>query len=54
MSWSIEMEKMITNFSIRKQFFIFTAFVCIGLIIVQLAIYYGELDAKGIIGACLT
>jgi len=47
------MNDWISNFSIRRQFFIFTAFVCIGLIAVQLAIYFGELEVKGIIAVCL-
>ncbi len=39
-----KMEKLVTNFSIRKQFYLFTGFVCIGLVILQSAIHYAELD----------
>ncbi len=46
------MEKWITNFSIRKQLYIFTVFVCVGLIVVQSTIYYGELGLYEIAGVC--
>ncbi len=47
------MEKLITNFSIRKQLYLFTGFVCVGLIAVQSVIYFGELDLTGSAVACL-
>ena len=47
------MEKLITNFSIRKQFYIFTGFVCVGLIAVQCAMYFGKLGIPGSAVACV-
>ena len=47
------MEKLITNFSIRKQFYIFTGVVCIGLIAVQCAMYFGKLGIPGSTIACV-
>jgi len=47
------MEKLITNFNITKQFYLFTGVVCIGLICMQSAIYFGDLGIKAISGLCL-
>jgi methyl-accepting chemotaxis protein len=43
-SWSAIMEKLVTNFNIRKQFYLFTGFVCVGIAALQTAIYFGELS----------
>ncbi len=43
------MEKLVTNLSIGKQFYMFTGFVCIGLIALQSVIYFAELEITGII-----
>jgi methyl-accepting chemotaxis protein len=52
-SWSNGMEKLITKFSIRKQFYIFTGFVCVELIAVQSVIHMGGLDLTGVAVVCL-
>jgi methyl-accepting chemotaxis protein len=41
------MEKLVTNLNIRKQFYLFTGFVCIGLLILEGLIYFGELELMG-------
>jgi methyl-accepting chemotaxis protein len=41
------MEKLVTNFNIRKQFYLFTAVVCVGLVILQCAVYFAELNLMG-------
>lgn len=43
------MEKLITNFSIRKQFYLFTGFVTIGLFIVGCINHYANLDVAGMV-----
>ncbi len=47
------MEKLITKFNITKQFYLFTGVVCIGLIGVESAIYFGGLGIKATSGLCL-
>lgn len=48
------MEKLITNFNIRKQFYLFTGFVSIGLILLECAVHFGELGIVGrIIGSSI-
>jgi len=42
-----KMEKLVTNFNIRKQLYLFTGFVCVGLTIVQCAIHFGQLGLFG-------
>lgn len=38
------MEKLVTNFNIRKQFYLFTGFVCLGLIALESINYYIEFE----------
>jgi methyl-accepting chemotaxis protein len=48
------MEKLITNFNIRKQFYLFTVFVSIGLILLECTVYFGEFGiVGGIIGSSI-
>jgi methyl-accepting chemotaxis protein len=47
------MEKLVTNFNITKQFYLFTGVVCVGLTGVQSAIYFGSLGIKATSGLCL-
>lgn len=48
------MEKLVTNFSIRKQFYLFTAFVCVGLITLESVIHYAALNfIEGIIASAV-
>ena len=50
----IRMEKLITNFNIRKQFYLFTVFVSIGLILLECTVYFGEFGiVGGIIGSSI-
>lgn len=46
------MEKLITKLNILKQFYLFTAVVCVGLIAVQSAIHLGELGLKASAALC--
>jgi methyl-accepting chemotaxis protein len=47
------MEKLVTKFNIIKQFYLFTGVVCVGLIGVQSAIYFGALGIKATSLLCL-
>jgi methyl-accepting chemotaxis protein len=47
------MEKLVTNFSIRKQFYLFTAIVFVQLIILECIVHFGELGLVGGLVACL-
>ncbi len=47
------MEKLVTNFSIRKQFYLFTGVVCIGLVCMQIIIHFAEFQLTGSIVASL-
>ncbi len=38
------MEKIVTNFNIQKQFYLFTGFVCVGLIILESIVHFAELN----------
>jgi len=46
------MEKFVTNFNIKRQFYLFTGFVCIGLIALESVIYFAELSLVGVVTAC--
>ncbi len=47
------MEKLVTHFSIRKQFYLFTAVVALELIALQSVIFFAQLNTVGMIIACL-
>ncbi|MBL1140778.1 MAG: methyl-accepting chemotaxis protein [Proteobacteria bacterium] len=41
------MEKLITQLNIRKQFYLFTAFVCVGLVALQSVVHFAALGLMG-------
>lgn len=41
------MEKLITNLNLRKQYYLFTAFVIVGLVFVEFAAHFGDLQLMG-------
>ena len=45
------MEKLITNLSISKQFYVFTVFVSVGLVVYQCVVHFAGLDLMGSIAA---
>ena len=47
----MRMEKLITNLSISKQFYVFTVFVSVGLVVYQCVVHFAGLDLMGSIAA---
>ena len=45
------MEKLITNLSISKQFYVFTVFVSVGLVVYQCVVHFAGLDLMGSVAA---
>jgi methyl-accepting chemotaxis protein len=41
------MEKLVTQFNIRKQFYLFTAIVCVGLVILESVVHFAKLGLTG-------
>ena len=47
----MRMEKLITNLSISKQFYVFTVFVSVGLVVYQCVVHFAGLDLMGSVAA---